>query len=78
MKPLAIGTAAGIIFDATVIRALLVPALMRLIGEANWWMPSWALVGLRLAEPAAPVLAVQAPQQSDSLDAGALLQTFPR
>src|SRR5438034_5062428 len=41
IKPLAIGLAAGIIFDATVIRALLVPALMRLLGEANWWMPHW-------------------------------------
>ena len=41
IKPLAIGLAAGIIFDATVIRALLVPALMRLLGDANWWMPNW-------------------------------------
>src|SRR5438034_9693494 len=42
VKEFAIGLAAGIIFDATVIRALLVPALMRLLGNANWWMPSWA------------------------------------
>jgi RND superfamily putative drug exporter len=42
IKEFAIGLAAGIIFDATVIRALLVPALMRLLGRANWWMPSWA------------------------------------
>jgi RND superfamily putative drug exporter len=41
VKPLAIGLAAGIIIDATVIRALLVPALMRLLGDANWWMPKW-------------------------------------
>src|SRR5213080_574978 len=41
IKLFAIGLAAGIIFDATVIRALLVPALMRLLGEANWWMPHW-------------------------------------
>jgi RND superfamily putative drug exporter len=41
IKPLAIGIAAGIVFDATVIRALLVPALMRLLGDANWWMPTW-------------------------------------
>ena len=40
IKQLAIGLAAGIIFDATVIRALLVPALMRLLGDWNWWMPS--------------------------------------
>jgi RND superfamily putative drug exporter len=37
----AIGLAAGIIFDATVIRALLVPALMALLGNANWWLPHW-------------------------------------
>ena len=41
IKEFAIGLAAGIIFDATVIRALLVPAIMRLIGPANWWMPEW-------------------------------------
>jgi RND superfamily putative drug exporter len=41
IKEFAIGLAAGIIFDATVIRALLVPALMRLLGRANWWMPGW-------------------------------------
>ena len=42
IKVFAIGLAAGIIFDATVIRALLVPALMRLLGDINWWMPSRA------------------------------------
>jgi RND superfamily putative drug exporter len=41
IKSLAVGIAAGIIFDATVIRALLVPALMKLFGEANWWVPTW-------------------------------------
>lgn len=56
IKPLAIGIAAGIIFDATVIRALLVPALMRLMGEANWWMPHWSRVALRL--PADRVIAL--------------------
>jgi putative drug exporter of the RND superfamily len=51
IKPLAIGLAAGIIFDATVIRALLVPALMRLFGDANWWMPNWTRIALRLPRP---------------------------
>ena len=41
IKEFAIGLAAGIIFDATVIRAFLVPALVKLLGEANWWMPAW-------------------------------------
>jgi len=48
IKEFAIGLAAGIIFDATVIRALLVPALMQLLGRANWWMPSWTRRALLL------------------------------
>jgi len=57
VKPLAIGVAAGIIFDATVIRALLVPALMKLFGDANWWMPNWTRIALRLPDrrPAPPI-----------------------
>jgi RND superfamily putative drug exporter len=42
IKQFGIGLAAGIIFDATVIRALLVPALMRLLGRWNWWLPGAA------------------------------------
>ena len=51
IKPLAIGLAAGIIFDATVIRALLVPALMSSLGDANWWMPRWMGTVLRIPPP---------------------------
>ncbi|MDX6551997.1 MAG: putative drug exporter of the superfamily [Gaiellales bacterium] len=50
IKSLAVGIAAGIIFDATVIRALLVPALMKLFGRANWWMPEVVRRVLRLPE----------------------------
>ena len=39
IKQFGIGLAAGIILDATVIRALLVPASMRLMGGWNWWLP---------------------------------------
>jgi RND superfamily putative drug exporter len=62
IKPLAIGLAAGIIFDATIIRALLVPALMRLLGDANWWMPNWTRTALRIPhrEPP-PEIAVESP-----------------
>src|SRR2546423_6652938 len=55
IKEFAIGLAAGIIFDATVIRALLVPALMRLLGPANWWMPSWAETALFIRRPPEPL-----------------------
>jgi RND superfamily putative drug exporter len=65
IKPLAIGLAAGIIFDATVIRALLVPALMKLLGGANWWMPNWLGIVLRIPRrkppEIAPVLPVPVP-----------------
>lgn len=39
MKQIAVGMALGVIIDATIVRALLVPSLMRLLGEANWWAP---------------------------------------
>jgi putative drug exporter of the RND superfamily len=54
IKEFAIGLAAGIIFDATVIRALLVPALMRLLGPANWWMPHWTRTALFLPKEERP------------------------
>jgi RND superfamily putative drug exporter len=54
IKVFAIGLAAGIIFDATVIRALLVPSLMRLLGSANWWLPDWTRRALFIREKRAP------------------------
>ena len=39
IKQFGIGLAAGVLFDATVIRALLVPAIIRLAGDWNWWLP---------------------------------------
>jgi putative drug exporter of the RND superfamily len=54
IKQFGIGLAAGIILDATVIRALLVPALMRLIGRWNWWLPERAARVLRV-RPSQPL-----------------------
>ena len=39
MKQIAFGMALGVLIDATVVRAFLVPSLMRLFGEWNWWAP---------------------------------------
>jgi RND superfamily putative drug exporter len=39
LKELGLGAAAAVLIDAFVVRALLVPALMRLLGDANWWAP---------------------------------------
>jgi RND superfamily putative drug exporter len=41
LKLLGIGMATAILVDATVVRMVLVPALMQLLGRANWWMPRW-------------------------------------
>ncbi len=41
LKIMATGLAAGILIDATIIRAMLVPALVSLMGHWNWWLPSW-------------------------------------
>lgn len=40
MKEAGIGYAAAVLIDATIVRALLVPALMRLFGDWNWWAPA--------------------------------------
>ena len=41
LKVFGLGLAAAILIDATLVRMVLVPSIMELIGEANWWMPSW-------------------------------------
>ena len=41
MKMLGVGISLAILIDATIVRALMVPALMRLFGEWNWWAPKW-------------------------------------
>jgi len=56
LKMFATGLAAGILLDATVIRALLVPAAVSLFGRWNWWLPRWPARVLRV-EPSRPRLA---------------------
>ncbi|MGY2026885.1 MMPL family transporter [Nocardia gipuzkoensis] len=47
MKYIAFGMAAALFIDATILRMLLVPATMRLLGDACWWAPSWLRRGGR-------------------------------
>ena len=42
LKVMATALGAGILLDATVVRGLLVPALVAVLGRWNWWLPSWA------------------------------------
>ena len=41
LKVFGLGLAAAILIDATLVRMVLVPSVMELLGTANWWMPSW-------------------------------------
>jgi uncharacterized membrane protein YdfJ with MMPL/SSD domain len=41
MKEMGIGLAAAVLIDATIVRAVLLPATMKLLGDANWYLPRW-------------------------------------
>jgi RND superfamily putative drug exporter len=41
IKALGVGIAIAVALDATIVRALLVPATMRLLGKWNWWLPGF-------------------------------------
>jgi RND superfamily putative drug exporter len=40
-KQFGVGLAAAVLIDATIVRAVLLPATMKLLGERNWWFPGW-------------------------------------
>ena len=54
IKVFATALGIGILLDATVVRALLVPALVSLFGKWNWWLPSWAAKPM-MVEPHAAI-----------------------
>ena len=41
LKQIGLGLALAIFLDATIVRALVVPSTMRLMGKWNWWSPKW-------------------------------------
>jgi putative drug exporter of the RND superfamily len=41
VKMMGLGLATAVLVDATIVRCVLVPASMRLMGDANWWLPGW-------------------------------------
>ena len=59
IKEFGMGLAVAIFLDATLVRLILVPSIMQLQGDANWWFPGWLYrllprVGLPDPAPAAP------------------------
>jgi putative drug exporter of the RND superfamily len=53
LKLMGVGMATAILVDATIVRMVLVPALMQLLGSANWWIPAWLDRALPRLEPKA-------------------------
>ena len=41
IRPLGYGLASGVLFDAFVVRLILVPSAMSILGKAAWWLPKW-------------------------------------
>jgi uncharacterized membrane protein YdfJ with MMPL/SSD domain len=61
MKQMGVGLAAAVLIDATVIRGVLLPAVMALLGERNWYLPKWLhrlpdLTHDESSEPVAPAV----------------------
>ena len=78
MKMLGIGMLVALLIDATIVRALLVPATMKLLGDWNWWAPApmarwWERHGFREEgpHPAGPVAATTAEPDPAPVPAGA-------
>jgi len=65
LKMMATGLAAGILLDATIIRALIVPAVIALMGRWNWWLPERPARWLRV-EPSALAPARAATSESEA------------
>ena len=68
VKQFGLGLAFAIAIDATLIRCILVPAVMVIMGKANWWLPSWL-------DRALPEIGIEGTAFIQKLDAGAEQET---
>jgi uncharacterized membrane protein YdfJ with MMPL/SSD domain len=64
VKQVGLGLAVAVLIDATVVRLVLVPAVMELLGRANWWLPR-PLARILPGGPAAPVGGLEPPARDD-------------
>jgi RND superfamily putative drug exporter len=67
IKVMATALGMGILLDATIVRALLVPAMVSLFGRYNWWLPAWTAKLLRVAPSPLKPDAVLTPRSGDEL-----------
>ena len=67
MQQLGVGLGVAVLLDATIIRVVLLPASMKLLGDSNWYLPSW-LEWLPKVTPEAESAAVPAPVSPSYID----------
>jgi uncharacterized membrane protein YdfJ with MMPL/SSD domain len=71
LKEMGVGLAAAVLIDATIVRAVLLPATMKLLGERNWYLPSWLERLPRLDHGQAPPHPVEPPADAETVPAAA-------
>jgi putative drug exporter of the RND superfamily len=71
VKQFGVGLSVAILVDATIVRCVLVPAVMALMGNANWWMPRWL-------ERAMPRISIEGDEYFAARDAAAERQPAER
>ena len=70
LKMLGLGLATAILVDATLVRLVLVPATMALLGKANWWLPTWL-------DRILPHISVEAPMEAEYKAAPGVTDVVP-
>jgi putative drug exporter of the RND superfamily len=70
VKQFGVGLSVAIAVDATVVRCLLVPAVMVMMGDSNWWMPRWL-------QRVTPRISIEGEEYFARRDAAAALETRP-
>ena len=70
LKLFGFGLAVAVLLDATVVRLVLVPATMELLGDKNWWIPKWL-------DRILPTLHVEASPEDDDLSGPAVAPPAP-
>ena len=63
LKEMGVGLAVAVLLDATLVRALLLPATMKLLGPRNWYLPQWLQWLPQISSSTPPPTAGQPPKQ---------------
>jgi RND superfamily putative drug exporter len=70
VKQFGVGLSVAVLVDATIVRCVLVPGVMALMGDANWWMPQWL-------EKITPRISIEGEEYFAERDAAAKREQVP-